>query len=128
VCSQRIVLIRAQRPRHKTISCIGQSSGVGEAVGRKRGQDVCGCIYLFIFPITAPIITNTTTSVRNTTSVTTSVRNGSLIGAVLPFQEWKKRWDANAGKMSVEPMARGDTLDPHLAFSISTKGIRRLRF
>lgn len=54
--------------------------------------------------------------------------HGCRQAAIFHFQEWKKLWDANAGHVSVEPLGAQEILDPNLAFSISVKGIRRLRF
>lgn len=55
--------------------------------------------------------------------------HGCTQAAIFHFQEWKKLWEsAAAGHASIEPLAPADMLDPNLAFSISTAGIRRLRF
>lgn len=53
---------------------------------------------------------------------------GCRQAAIFHFQEWKKVWDANPGHVAVEPMGSHDTVDPNLAFSISTGGIRHIRF
>jgi len=82
-----------------------------------------GCIYLLIFPITPPIITNTTASVRNTTSMTTSVRNGFLIGAVLPFLAFTRYYHCQywMGYIAITG-GRGETLHCAIVWAMTGWG------
>mmetsp|Transcript_12566 Transcript_12566/g.36837 ORF Transcript_12566/g.36837 Transcript_12566/m.36837 type:complete len:282 (+) Transcript_12566:524-1369(+) len=52
--------------------------------------------------------------------------HGCHQAAIFHFQEWKKHWDGNADVVDV--LSPADTVDPGLAFHVSTAGIRRLRF